>query len=271
MKIALVQLDIVWESKKINCERAEGFIKKASHEKCDIVVFPEMFNTGFSMNVSTIAEDEDDETASVLSDMAKRYEVNLIAGFPAKAFDDEKGENTAVIFGRKGELIARYVKIHPFSFASEDQYYTAGNNTVIFNIEGMSASIFICYDLRFPEVFRSIAKDIQAVFVIANWPSSRKEHWVTLLKARAIENQCFIIGVNRTGTDGNGIHYPGASRVFDPSGTEICSGNDTNEFITCMINPRGVAETRARFPFLRDMRLSLSCGLRFEFLSDNYF
>lgn len=254
MKIALVQLDIVWESKKINCERAEEFIKKASHEKCDIAVFPEMFNTGFSMNISAIAEDENGKTASVLSDMAKRYEINLIAGFPARAFDGKKGKNIAVVFDRKGELIARYVKIHPFSFASEDQHYAAGNDTVIFNIEGMSSGIFICYDLRFPEVFRSIAKKVQAIFVIANWPSSRKEHWETLLKARAIENQCFVIGVNRTGTDGNGIHYPGDSRVFDPSGMEICSGNDTNEFITCMINPREVAETRVRFPFLSDMR-----------------
>ncbi|MGQ3684423.1 MAG: carbon-nitrogen family hydrolase [Candidatus Loosdrechtia sp.] len=257
MKIALVQLDIRWESKKINGERAEEFIKKASHEKCDIVVFPEMFNTGFSMNIPTIVEDESGETASVLSDMAKRYEINLIAGFPAKASDGKKGKNLAVVFDRKGERIARYVKIHPFSFASEDQHYTAGNDTVIFNIEGMSASIFICYDLRFPEVFRSIAKDVQAIFVIANWPSSRKEHWVTLLKARAIENQCFVIGVNRTGTDGNGIHYPGASRVIDPSGMEICSGNDADEFTTCMINPLQVAETRARFPFLSDMRFKI--------------
>lgn len=228
----------------------------ASHEKCDIAVFPEMFNTGFSMNISTIAEDEDGETASVLSDMAKRYEINLIAGFSVKAFDGKKGENIAVVFDRKGEFIARYVKIHPFSFAREDQYYPAGESTVVFNIEGMSSGIFICYGLRFPEVFRSIAKKVKAIFVIANWPSSRKEHWETLLKARAIENQCFVIGVNRTGTDGNGIHYPGASRVFDPSGMEICSCNDTNEFITCMINHREVAETRARFPFLRDMRPS---------------
>lgn len=255
VKIALVQLDIRWESKKINCERAEEFIKKASHEKCDIVVFPEMFNTGFSMNISAIAENKDGETASVLSDMAKRYEINLIAGFPVKAFDGKKGKNIAVVYDRKGECIARYVKIHPFSFASEDRHYAAGNNTVIFNIEGMSSGIFICYDLRFPEVFRTIAKDVQSIFVIANWPSSRKEHWETLLKARAIENQCFIIGVNRIGTDGNEIHYPGNSKVFDPSGIEICSGNDTDEYVTCIIDTRKVAETRLRFPFLNDMRI----------------
>ena len=254
MKIALVQLDIEWESKRANYNRAEHFVDGASHKGCDIVVLPEMFNTGFSMNVPTIAEDENGETAAILSTMAKQYAINIIAGYAVKGIDRKKGRNIAVVYNRKGELVARYVKIHPFSFASEDQHYAAGNDTVVFNIEGMSSGIFICYDLRFPEVFRSIAKKVQAIFVIANWPSSRKEHWETLLKARAIENQCFVIGVNRTGTDGNGIHYPGDSRVFDPSGMEICSGNDTNEFITCMINPREVAETRVRFPFLSDMR-----------------
>lgn len=254
MKIALVQLDIEWESKRANYNKAEHFVEKASHEGCDIVVLPEMFNTGFSMNVSTIAEDENGETAAILSTMAKRYAINIIAGYAIKGIDRKKGRNIAVVYNRKGELVARYVKIHPFSFASEDQHYAAGNNTIIFNIEGMSSGIFICYDLRFPEVFRSIAKKVQAIFVIANWPSSRKEHWETLLNARAIENQCFIIGVNRTGTDGSGILYPGDSRVFNPSGMEICSGSDTDAFITCRINHGEVAETRARFPFLSDMR-----------------
>ena len=108
-------------------------------------------------------------------------------------------------------FIAKYSKMHPFSFAKEDQYFSAGNTRVIFHIEGIPASVFICYDLRFPEIFRDIAREVQAVFVLANWPSTRKDHWETLLKARAIENQCFVIGVNRTGKDGNGIRYPGAS------------------------------------------------------------
>ncbi|MBI5098012.1 MAG: carbon-nitrogen family hydrolase [Nitrospirae bacterium] len=253
MKIALVQLDIVWESKKANLEKAQVFVEKAAHEKCDIVVFPEMFNTGFSMNVPTIAEDEDGETASVLSDMAKRYKINLIAGFSAKALDGEKGRNLAVVYNREGKIISKYAKMYPFSFAKEDQYFVAGDNTVIFNIDGMPASVFICYDLRFPEVFRSVAKEVQAIFVIANWPSARKEHWETLLKARAIENQCFVVGVNRTGKDGNDIYYSGDSRIFDPLGNKICSGGETDEFFIGEINPRDVIEARSRFPFLKDM------------------
>jgi len=253
MKIALVQLDIEWESKKANLEKARVFVEKSAREKCDIVVFPEMFNTGFSMNVPTIAEDEDGETASFLSETSKKYSINLIAGFSAKSLNGERGRNLAVAYNRQGELIARYAKLHPFSYAKEDQYYIAGSNTVVFNIDEMPSSVFICYDLRFPEVFRSIAKEVQAIFVIANWPAVRKDHWETLLKARAIENQCFVIGVNRTGKDGNGIYYSGDSRIFDPSGHKICSGSEMDEFIIGEINPYDVIEARSGFPFLKDM------------------
>jgi predicted amidohydrolase len=255
MKIALIQLDIAWESKEANYKKAELFAKKASEEKCDVVVFPEMFNTGFSMNVSAIAESENGETNLVLSEIAKKHGIYLIAGFPMKEQNEEKGRNIAVVYDRKGIRIAAYTKIHPFSFSGEDKYYIAGNDTVIFSIDSIPCSIFICYDLRFPEVFRKVTKNVQAIFVIANWPASRKDHWETLLKARAIENQCFIIGVNRTGTDGNGIHYPGASHIFDPSGNDILYGNDKEEFLTGKINPAEVAEIRSRFPFLKDMRI----------------
>lgn len=255
MKIALIQLNIAWESKETNYKRAESFAKKAAEEKCDVIVFPEMFNTGFSMNVPAIAEDENGQTNSVLSEIAKRYGLYLIAGFPVKEHDKEKGRNIAVVYDRRGIRIAAYTKIHPFSFSGEDKYYIAGNDTVIFDIDGIPSSIFICYDLRFPEVFRKVAKNVQAIFVIANWPSSRKDHWEILLKARAIENQCFVIGVNRTGTDGNGIHYSGASHIFDPSGNGILFGNDKEEFLSGEINPSEVAEVRSKFPFLKDMRI----------------
>jgi predicted amidohydrolase len=171
-----------------------------------------------------------------------------------KEHDKEKGRNIAVVYDRRGIRIAAYTKIHPFSFSGEDKYYIAGNDTVIFDIDGIPSSIFICYDLRFPEVFRKVAKNVQAIFVIANWPSSRKDHWEILLKARAIENQCFVIGVNRTGTDGNG-HYSGASHIFDPSGNGILFGNDKEEFLSGEINPSEVVEVRSKFPFLKDMRI----------------
>ncbi len=255
MKIALIQLNIKWEAKEANIQMADYFAKKAASENCDIIVFPEMFNSGFSMNIRAIAEDLNGETSSALSLMARKYSINIIAGLAVINSGDEKARNMAVAFDRKGNLSALYAKIHPFSFASEDRYYMAGDRDLIFQVEGVPVSVFICYDLRFPEVFRGIAKDVQAIFVIANWPSSRVEHWETLLKARAIENQCFIIGVNRTGIDGNGIHYCGASHIFGPSGNDMLSGSEDEEFLIGEINPDDVIEVRSKFPFLKDMRM----------------
>jgi len=254
MKIALIQMDIEWESKQENYKNAERFIKLASDEGCDIIVFPEMFNTGFSMNVASIAEDEHGETSSALSRMAKKYNINIIAGYVVKVLGEKKGKNIAVAYNRAGQSIAKYAKLHPFSFAGEDQYYIPGRDTVLFDIEGIKASIFICYDLRFPEVFRRVARDVQVIFVLANWPSERKEHWLALLKARAIENQCFIIGVNRIGEDGNGILYPGLSVIFGPAGNELCRGGNNVEFMVCEINAQETLKVRAKFPFLQDMR-----------------
>lgn len=253
-------MDIAWEAKKKNLDRAEIFIGRASAEHCDIAVFPEMFSIGFSMNVSLTDEDVHGPTSRELSQLAKKFNINIIAGIPLKTSDAKKAENSAVVYDRQGRLTGRYSKMHPFCFAGEDHHYSAGSAPVVLNIDGMEAGIFICYDLRFPEVFRMIAKDVKAIFVIANWPSSRKEHWESLLKARAIENQCFVIGVNRTGKDGNGIDYPGGSRVYGPMGIEICAGNDKDEFIICEIDLPEVTETRSKFPFLKDMRSDTSHG-----------
>jgi omega-amidase len=254
MKIALVQLNSQWESKKANFKKAEDYIKEASGDDCDIIVFPEMFATGFSMNIAALAEEKNGETQSFLSTMAHSHNINIIAGLALKNKGDEKARNTAAVYNRTGDTIATYTKIHPFTFTGENKFYSAGNRVVTFELDGVPSSVFICYDLRFPEIFRLAAKDVAAIFVPANWPASRKEHWESLLKARAIENQCFVIGVNRTGIDGNGIEYPGASHVFDPLGKNLCSGTDCEEMILCQFDPEKTFAVRKKFPFLNDMR-----------------
>lgn len=254
MKLALIQLDPVWESKGKNLGKAEIFVKKAYDSKCDIAVLPEMFSTGFSMNIAEIGEPEGGKTASFLSDLSKKYGINVVAGFAERNPRDSKGQNIAAVFDKEGKIAAKYVKIHPFSHAGEDIYYEAGKEITLFKIDGVPSSVFICYDLRFPEVFRTAAKDVKMMFVLANWPSSRKGHWETLLKARAIENQCFIIGANRTGKDGNGIEYPGLSMVFGPSGEEICRGGPNEEIIFCEIDHRAVDDARLKFDVLKDMK-----------------
>jgi predicted amidohydrolase len=254
MKVALIQLNIAPGAAQINNDRAKSFIKKASQEGCDIAVLPELFNTEFFENIPVIPENDEREAALVSSELAKVYHINLIAGFTEKAINSEKAKNVAAVYNREGRLVAKYTKIHPFSFTKEDRYFIPGNRLVTFDVEGVPSGIFICYDLRFPEVFRSIAKNVQAIFIIANWPTSRKEHWETLLKARAIENQCFVIGVNRTGTDHRGLHFPGASHIFDPLGKVICSGDETEELLIAEIEPDEVMRVRTKFPFLQDMR-----------------
>lgn len=252
MKLALVQSDIVWQERDRNHERALSFIKRAAGELCDVIVFPEMFTTGFSMDLSLI--DDGSSTESILSEAANRYGLYIIAGFSLKEAKESKARNIACVYDSKGKIIARYIKIHPFSYMGEDRHFISGNETVIFDIRGIPCTVFICYDLRFPEIFRKIAKDIHIVFVIANWPSTRIEHWKTLLMARAIENQCFVIGVNRTGRDGNGLHYPGCSSVYNPSGELLLMGGERDEFLTVEIDPSEVQRIRKEFPFLKDMK-----------------
>ena len=192
-------------------------------------------------------------------DNLNQCDINVVVEYVVKDFDGKRGRNIAVVYNRKGEWISKDVKLYPFSYAGEDLFYIAGKDTAIFSIEGMTASIFICYDLRFPEAFRRVAKNVQAIFVLANWPSDRREHWETLLKARAIENQCLVIGVNRIGADGNGIHYPGASHIYDPLGNDVCSGSETEEFLMGEFNPSEVVRIRSEYPFLKDMRSLEKC------------
>jgi predicted amidohydrolase len=213
-----------------------------------------MFTTGFSMNIAAVAEREQGETAAFLSDRAKKYGIWVIGGFPAEAPGGTKGRNLALVMDRRGKRAARYEKIHPFSLLREEQSYLQGDRTEVFQIDGIPSSLFICYDLRFPEIFRAVARRVQAIFIVANWPTARKDHWLALAKARAIENQCFIIAVNRTGRDGNGIDYPGASCIFDPLGREICLGSATEEYLTGVFEPARVHSVRKAFPFLNDMR-----------------
>ena len=252
MKIASIQLDIVWQNRDENLRRAEQFIKQAKLDGNDLVVFPEMFNSGFSMNVELIAEPTDGITSQKLCELAKHYQINIIAGYAEIA--TVKAYNIAIIIDRTGVIKSKYIKNYPYSKAGELAAYNRGEQQVVFDVDGSKASMFICYDLRFPELFRIIAKQVDLIFVIANWPDTRHEHWTALLKARAIENQCFIIGVNRTGTDGIGLNYLGGSQVFSPMGCNLSKGKETDEYRTIELDLSEVEKFRAEFPFLSDMK-----------------
>jgi len=255
VKVGLLQINSAWEAPGENYGRASELISSAAAQGCDVAVLPEMFPTGTSSNTAVTAEPPEGPTHTFLGAAAKKHAMNIIAGFALQGpAAGSKPANIAAVYSRQGDRVALYTKIYPFSPALENRTYEAGSVPVIFRLEEATCGIFICYDLRFPEVFRSIAKKVQAIFVIANWPRVRIEHWEALLRARAIENQCFVIGVNRTGVDGNGLYYSGCSQIIDPWGRVLCHGSEHEPVIIQEFDPREAERYRAKYKFLNDMK-----------------
>lgn len=217
MKIAMTDMDIVWEDKKANRERCRTLIKEAAENRADCILFPEMTLTGFSMVVEKI-QDRDRESILFFSELAKRYQIAV--GFGYVTAEGTKGKNHFCFVDEQGEILADYEKIHPFTYGGESAAYGGGNTICSFVWRGLTCGVFICYDLRFPEAFQQLPLETDAVFLIANWPESRLGHWYSLLKARAIEMQCYVIGVNRTG-EGDGLRYAKSSAAFSPEGERL--------------------------------------------------
>lgn len=249
MKLAFVQPDTIWEDPAANLEKATGFISKAAVGGAGLAVLPEMFTTGFSMNAHSI---KGAESSHEIASLASGNRINILAGVAAAS--GGRGLNKALAFDSSGAAVSEYTKMHPFSFAGEHEHYSPGPGPVTFELSGVPSSVFICYDLRFPEAFRAVARDVKVIYVLANWPASRQDHWHTLLKARAIENQCYVVGVNRVGTDGNGVQYTGGSAAYGPFGeVPLVCGQEEGVFIT-ELGLKAVDEVRSAYPFLRDMR-----------------
>ncbi len=187
------------------------------------------------------------------SQCARSLNCAVVAGY-GELDPDGMASNRAGAWSSSGKLLADYVKNYPFSYSGEDRVYRAGKDASMLSIGGLRFGLYICYDLRFPEHFRRLAGQVDCYLVVANWPLSRMAHWRSLLVARAVENQAWVIGVNRRGKDGNGIRYPGVSVVVDPMG-EICAeGGEEDELVWADISKSFVDETRARFPFLNDRK-----------------
>lgn len=251
MKINLVQYNPVWENKRENRSKISGMLG----ENCSnsLIIFPEMTLTGFTMSAEKNAEEVSGPSFSFFSEIARLYSSEVIAGI----IEISAGNyfNTLLSIDTKGQLKSVYRKIHPFSFSGEDRYYSPGNSPITTEIFGVKSGLSICYDLRFPELFRLYGKNRVSLIVnIANWPDTRIEHWRTLLKARSIENQCYVIGVNRTGSDPK-LNYPGFSSVFDPMGREIVYLEKTEGILSTEIQTQYVEEVRSKLPFLKDMVL----------------
>jgi omega-amidase len=252
MKIGLVQYNPVWEDKEANKEKLVQLLEKV-REKVDLLVFPEMTLTGFSMKSNLLAEKSDDESYIFFRKNAKKLSTHIMAGMIEK--EGDKIYNSLIHLDKTGTLQKTYRKIHPFTSSGEDLNYTRGSQIVPSSVDEWSVGLTICYDLRFPELFRFYAKEkVHLIVNIANWPFARIEHWRSLLKARAIENQCYVAGVNRVGND-PASNYPGFSSVYGPMGEEIIvlTGEETVGVTDIQIEK--VNEIRKKLPFLEDITM----------------
>ncbi len=254
MKVAGVQHDVVWEDREATLARLEPQLRAAAGTGARLVVLTEMFPTGFSMEPERVAEAEGGPTTEFLGAQAAELNVWLTGSVPTHPADGGRPVNRLLLAGPGGEL-RHYDKIHPFSYSGEHERYAAGAERVTFDVEGVRVTPFVCYDLRFADEFWAMAQGTDCYVVVANWPSSRRAHWQALLVARAIENQAYVVGVNRVG-EGGGLHYSGDSRIIDPQGEILAAGAGGETILLADVDPVVVAETRKRYPFLADRRRS---------------
>jgi predicted amidohydrolase len=218
-----------------------------------LVVLTEMFATGFSMAAAQTAEPPDGPSAAFLRDQAMTHGVWLTASIPTQDPARDKPVNRLVLAGPDGTA-RHYDKIHPFTYCGEHEVYGAGSSFLTVDVEGLRCSFFVCYDLRFADEFWALATTTDCYVVVANWPAARRVHWRALLPARAIENQAFVIGVNRVGDDGNGVAHAGDSMIVDPLGEVLASAAGAEAVLVADVDPSRVTTARARYPFLQDRR-----------------
>jgi predicted amidohydrolase len=250
LEIALLQLDIAWENVSENHRRAARLLEGAATGGARLAILPEMFSTGFSMDAGRLAQAPGGASESFLELQAKTLDLWIIASVPQAG--TPRPRNMALVVSPQG-TVARYAKIHPFSFAGEQKHYEAGDRVLTVTIDSVRVTPLVCYDLRFPEPFRVAAADTELFVVVANWPELRIGHWNTLLHARAIENQAYVAGVNRIG-DGDNLHYTGDSAVVGPLGETLVEGGSEEGVFLANVDPEVVWNLRSRFPALDDRR-----------------
>jgi omega-amidase len=257
--VSLLQMDITLGEPDRNFEKLSIMLEQAVHAepKPDVIVFPEMWNTGYALEqIQQLADEDGERTKQIISAFCLKHQVNVIAGSIAEKKADEV-RNTVYVFNRLGELTSHYSKMHLFRLMDEEKFLTSGETIGKVEIEGIPAGVMICYDIRFPELARTLALDgAKILFVPAEWPHPRLHHWRTLLMARAIENQMFVVSCNRVGTSGS-THFFGHSLIIDPWGEIIAEGAEQEEIISAAIDIAEVDKVRRRIPVFEDRRPEL--------------
>jgi len=251
LKVVLIQTDLVWENPKINREQFTKKINQISGS-IDIIILPEMFTSGFTMNAEKVAESMQGETVTWMQTMATKKNAALVGSLVI--LEDNKYYNRLLFVEPSGEITV-YNKRHAFTLVGEEKIYTEGNEKIIIDYKGWKICPLICYDLRFP-VWARNTEDYDVLIYVANWPKPRISAWDTLLKARAIENMCYSIGVNRVGVDGFNSEYPGHSVVYDVLGNRKSDFNENEDGVQCItLEKRHIEAYRNKFKFLNDRDL----------------
>lgn len=249
LTFTLVQTNLFWEDKKANLLMLEEKILNLK-EKTQIVILPEMFSTGFSMQPNFLAEKMDGETIDWMKKIASTKKIILTGSIIIE--ENEQYFNRLIWMMPNGQM-GYYDKRHCFAFAGEDQHYTAGKTKTIAQVNGWKINLQICYDLRFPVWSRQQKNNLfDAIIYVANWPEKRIHAWKSLLVARAIENQCYVIGVNRIGNDGNEVHHNGASMVINPLGEILYQKENVDDIFTITLDKQSLEDIRTKFPFWKD-------------------
>jgi predicted amidohydrolase len=289
LTITTIQTNLHWEDKAANLQMLEQKINSIK-EKTEVVVLPEMFSTGFSMKPELLAETLEGETVQWMKRIAAEKKIILTGSFICRGTESDLGDKTVqaiesdpavetvqaaesvpthynrLVWMQPNGQYGVYDKRHCFAFAGEDEHYTAGTKRLIASVKGWKINLLVCYDLRFPVWARqtsppnpspqaergATAPEYDVLIYVANWPERRIHAWKTLLQARAIENQCYVVGVNRVGDDGNHIHYSGESMIIDPLGEVLYTKKDEEDIFTISLDKTHLQTVREKFPFLRD-------------------
>ena len=257
LRVALAQIDIQFGDPDANYAQVQTAVERAADQAVDVVVLPEMWNTGYALKrLNVLADDEGQRTQKLLSTLAKRFKVNIVGGSVAVARDGHY-YNEMLVVNRQGALLSRYDKVHRFGLMAEDQYITAGQSENLFPIDDVPAMGVICYDIRFPEWLRKMAaQGPKVIFVSAEWPTVRLPQWRLLLQARAIENQAFVVAVNRVGSDPDN-NFGGQSLVIDPLGQIQAIAGAHAQLVTAKLDLAQVDTVRGQIPVFEDRRPEL--------------
>ncbi|OAH53194.1 MULTISPECIES: carbon-nitrogen family hydrolase [Bacillaceae] len=252
MKIACLQIDIAFGNPDLNYKRAADYLKKAHEAGCELAVLPELWTTGYDLTrLDEIADTGASRTKAFLSDAAKKYRMHIVGGSIANDTDDGV-KNTMIIVNHHGEVVKEYSKLHLFRLMNEEKYLAAGDTDGLFELDGEKMAGFICYDIRFPEWFRKhVLNGARVLFVPAEWPLARVDHWRTLLIARAIENQAYVVACNRVGSDPDN-QFAGHSIIVGPWGEVIAEAGKEEEMLIGEIDFDAIDEIRSRIPVFED-------------------